>query len=306
MDRVITFPKTTVRVTKLGSYFDDELSYGSEGGQQTDRRFLVGLQGDDVLSSTFSGGAFSSFSGSEGVVFAYGGTGSDSYVWDGNGIFIIADLAGSNDAYYEASLSAAVTSFNPVFYAIDDKHLMMYNDGRVLIHYDYKGSGKIEHYYLNVNGLTVHYSHEEYVTIIENSQYWGGSYSSSRFPTFEQILNENYIGYSQALEDGSIRIAEVDEAKQIGRLYQAAFDRAPDVDGLNFWIDRWEFNLMDLDEIASHFINSAEFSARYGEPSNADYINSLCNGTLNLESCLEVLLTLNNEKSNGKKNNPRI
>ncbi|NVE01370.1 DUF4214 domain-containing protein [Massilia sp. BJB1822] len=52
-------------------------------------------------------------------------------------------------------------------------------------------------------------------------------------------------------------------AGQIYRLYQAALNRAPDLDGLGFWIDAADRSVSMLD-IAAGFTHSAEFARLYG------------------------------------------
>jgi hypothetical protein len=64
-------------------------------------------------------------------------------------------------------------------------------------------------------------------------------------------------------------------AGQAYRLYQAAFDRAPDAAGLGFWIN-WLDNGARLADAIEGFINSTEFRAIYGtNPANADLIDML-------------------------------
>lgn len=56
------------------------------------------------------------------------------------------------------------------------------------------------------------------------------------------------------------------------RLYQAAFNRAPDKSGLGFWISRLDDGVT-LDMIANSFISSPEFRGIYGsQPSNYDIV----------------------------------
>lgn len=50
---------------------------------------------------------------------------------------------------------------------------------------------------------------------------------------------------------------------QVYRLYQAAFNRAPDQAGLGYWIAQMEHG-MALQEVASGFVHSAEFAMLYG------------------------------------------
>lgn len=56
------------------------------------------------------------------------------------------------------------------------------------------------------------------------------------------------------------------------RLYQAAFDRAPDKQGLGYWINKLDHG-MSLIDVATGFFNAPEFKALYGSsPTNTDYI----------------------------------
>ncbi len=66
--------------------------------------------------------------------------------------------------------------------------------------------------------------------------------------------------------DGSVGYSESSVAAQIVRLYQAAFDRAPDAVGLAYWTNQLN-NGMTLDDVANAFIASPEFAAT---PAGAD------------------------------------
>ena len=61
-------------------------------------------------------------------------------------------------------------------------------------------------------------------------------------------------------------------AGQAYRIYQAAFNRAPDAGGLGYWMSRMEHGA-SLQGIATEFAGSAEFKTLYGEhASNADIV----------------------------------
>jgi hypothetical protein len=94
--------------------------------------------------------------------------------------------------------------------------------------------------------------------------------------------------------DGDVQISEVERivfsesaigfdtngvAGQAYRIYKAAFDRAPDLTGLGFWI-----NAMDkgaaLTGVAGGFIGSEEFQSRYGQASDMDFIKLLYENVL--------------------------
>ena len=69
-------------------------------------------------------------------------------------------------------------------------------------------------------------------------------------------------------------------AGQAYRLYQAAFDRVPDQGGLGYWIDQMDHG-MGLSQVATGFINSAEFKALYGNnPSDAEFVTLLYDNVL--------------------------
>lgn len=64
------------------------------------------------------------------------------------------------------------------------------------------------------------------------------------------------------------------------RIYQAAFNRTPDVAGLGFWINAMD-QAVPLAEVAAGFINSAEFTALYGaNPANETFVTRLYNNIL--------------------------
>ncbi len=66
------------------------------------------------------------------------------------------------------------------------------------------------------------------------------------------------------------------------RLYQAAFDRVPDVGGLSFWTKWLDDGKTDPFNMAGRFIDSAEFRALYGSstPSNGDFLTKVYQNVL--------------------------
>lgn len=72
------------------------------------------------------------------------------------------------------------------------------------------------------------------------------------------------------LNDGFIALDIDGNAGQMYRLYQAAFDREPDVAGLGHWIDTFDRGLFDLNGVAQEFINSQEFQTRFGTEKTLD------------------------------------
>ncbi|MBI3228660.1 MAG: DUF4214 domain-containing protein [Burkholderiales bacterium] len=69
-------------------------------------------------------------------------------------------------------------------------------------------------------------------------------------------------------------------AGQVYRVYQAAFNRKPDSDGLKFWVKQRDQGAT-LNEIAGGFIGSAEFKGIYGDGSSHEqFVARLYNNVL--------------------------
>lgn len=67
---------------------------------------------------------------------------------------------------------------------------------------------------------------------------------------------------------------------QAYRIYQAAFNRTPDPQGLGYWIDQMDKGI-ELGSVAAGFVASQEFSALYGiNPSNAEMISKFYQNVL--------------------------
>jgi len=73
-------------------------------------------------------------------------------------------------------------------------------------------------------------------------------------------------------------------AGQAYRIYKAAFDRAPDLGGLGFWINALD-NGASLTSMASGFTNSVEFESLYGSNNtNKDFVNLMYNNVLDRDA----------------------
>ena len=65
------------------------------------------------------------------------------------------------------------------------------------------------------------------------------------------------------------------------RLYNAAFKRFPDADGLKYWIDKYSSGADDSRSVASTFLDSDEYKKLYGENvSDSLFVNNLYNNVL--------------------------
>lgn len=103
-------------------------------------------------------------------------------------------------------------------------------------------------------------------------------------------------GFSVASGSGSATVVDIERltfsdqavaldlngsAGQLYRIYQAAFDRAPDKAGIGFWLASMDKGA-GLGDVASGFMRSDEFAALYGgaNPSNADFLTKLYKNVL--------------------------
>jgi Domain of unknown function (DUF4214)/Domain of unknown function (DUF5666) len=76
--------------------------------------------------------------------------------------------------------------------------------------------------------------------------------------------------------------ANPEDARAVARLYSAAFDREPLPQGLNFWIDSLEQG-KSLQQIASRFRRSPEFSKKYGALDDGAFVRQLFRNILGRE-----------------------
>ena len=68
------------------------------------------------------------------------------------------------------------------------------------------------------------------------------------------------------------------------RLYNAAFARFPDADGLKYWIGNFSSGIDDERAVSSSFLASAEFKERYGANiTHETYVQNLYLNVLNRE-----------------------
>jgi hypothetical protein len=83
--------------------------------------------------------------------------------------------------------------------------------------------------------------------------------------------------------DGILAFDNEGNAGQAYRLYQAAFDRPPDIVGLGYWIRELDADKGDLAWMANNFIISEEFKSAYGSPetvSDDAFLNMLYGNVL--------------------------
>ena len=80
------------------------------------------------------------------------------------------------------------------------------------------------------------------------------------------------------------------DSGEMFRLYNAAFGRFPDADGLKYWIDQFSSGRNTRRVVAQSFLGSEEFIQRYGSNiSNETYVNNLYKNVLGRDADTEGL-----------------
>ncbi len=80
------------------------------------------------------------------------------------------------------------------------------------------------------------------------------------------------------------------DSGEMFRLYNAAFARFPDADGLKYWIDQFSSGRNTRRVVAQSFLGSAEFTVKYGSNvSDETYVNNLYKNVLGRDADTEGL-----------------
>ena len=84
------------------------------------------------------------------------------------------------------------------------------------------------------------------------------------------------------------------------RLYNAAFARFPDSDGLKYWIGKYSSGENDSRSVASSFLISDEFKTLYGDNvSTSTYVNNLYKNVLGRDADASGLNYWTSQLNNG-------
>ena len=90
------------------------------------------------------------------------------------------------------------------------------------------------------------------------------------------------------------------DSGEMFRLYNAAFARFPDADGLKYWIDEFSSGRNTRRVVAQSFLGSAEFTQKYGsDVSDETYVNNLYKNVLGRDADTEGLNYWVGNLSNG-------
>lgn len=108
----------------------------------------------------------------------------------------------------------------------------------------------------------------------------GGNYTVQHngFGDADVLVNVERVSFS----NGNYALDVDGNGGQAYRLYQAAFNRAPDVGGLGYQMSALD-NGLTLSQVADNFLHSPEFQATYGNLSNDAYVRLLYQNVLHRE-----------------------
>ena len=110
----------------------------------------------------------------------------------------------------------------------------------------------------------------------------------------DTLVNVERLQFS----DAKVAIDTAGNGGMAYRLYQAAFNRAPDVGGLGFQMNALD-NGLTLSQVAQNFITSPEFSATYGNLSSAQFVTQLYTNVLHRAPDAAGLAFHTNNLANG-------
>ena len=107
-------------------------------------------------------------------------------------------------------------------------------------------------------------------------------------------------------DDGILALDIEANAGQAYRIYQAAFARTPDNDGLKYWIEALDTGITLLD-VARGFVASAEFQSVYGaNPSNLSLVEKLYENVLGRSGEAAGISYWENELNSGNRDQARV
>ncbi|WPL19179.1 hypothetical protein Thiowin_04286 [Thiorhodovibrio winogradskyi] len=237
----------------IGSYLVEVGTHGADSFNAEDDSIYFGSAGADWFLNDNANNAY-----------FVGGSGGDYYAARPGSITIIQDAGNSpDDVFYE--ITGAMTE--PYLgFLVDERHFGIFNLSLTsgVLFLDWKDpANRIE----TMSTSLGTFSYEEYRQIIESSPEALGHLSSEALFGDPQYLD------SMILQAGAwaahyevypgVEITR-SEATTVALLYSAGLGRDPDVHGLNFWIDQ-RANGMSLELIAGAFLDSPEFTNRYGD-----------------------------------------
>ena len=125
------------------------------------------------------------------------------------------------------------------------------------------------------------------------------------FSGTDELKSVERINFSDGILALDVGVGET--AGQAYRLYQAAFARTPDMPGVVYHMNDMESNGLSIQQIATNFMASPEFSAKYGlNPTDDDYINALYQNVLGRSAGVEEVAYYQERFDSGVWDRPQV
>lgn len=193
-------------------------------------------------------------------------------IFEVSGVLVGPDMGGASTGAYhfdEITYSITITPSGRNFFDGNAQHLLFQNAPQVA--QTHTGGDGIDYYVLDGSRsqFTLQSWEGDTLTVARSG--------NSAFPDILESIERIQ------LTDGFLAFDTDGNAGQVYRLYQAAFDRDPDVAGLGFWIETFDRDVIDLVGIAGEFLISEEFKVRFGTEQTLDddaYLTLLYNNVL--------------------------
>jgi Ca2+-binding RTX toxin-like protein len=240
--------------------------------------FLNGGSGNDAMYGGYGNDTFdwdsTKRSGNDTM---YGGLGDDTYVLDSSSDSVI-ELFGEGTDTIWANFSYNLT------YSPNTEGLYLFGTGNI------SAAGNNLSNFLRGNSGNNFLSGGDGLDYLllsgKADQYFCGLTSEGYFEVRDTVANRDGTDLLTGVErlqftDANIALDLDGIAGKAYRIYEAALGRAPDLEGLGYWINDMD-NGVSLTTVTSGFIASTEFQSQYGaNPSYETYINLLYQNILN-------------------------
>ncbi|CAH1658527.1 DUF4214 domain-containing protein [Chelatococcus asaccharovorans] len=220
---------------------------------------------DDILSCntpytvTYGAGGNDRLSTSAKAPFVIlsGGSGDDRYVMSRGSHAILADWAGGRDTLeMEGADYARVAR---TLATIDNgRHLFLRDDDSSVIILDYRSdANRLEEFKFGSATVPLEALQQHAQSQATLDFRWEELFAQGLTPVPKDTIDLAIT----SLSDRSRIVEQSDDAQGIARMYETAFHRRADLDGLNHW---WKFYERDQDKeiLARAFLASPEFTAR--------------------------------------------
>ncbi len=255
-----------------------DISKNSKGNNS--KNTIIGEDGNDQIDAL---GGDDTISGGKGNDIINGGTGSDTSIYYGNfsnysftrlsNSLKIHDKRNPNTGVYYSDGSDTLSNIEYIKFL--DQTI---EESKVDIVKTYSGKFSDYKFYNKGNGVYQIKTDSGYddITGIPKLTFSDKSTGISAIAdikgTFDQVTGLNT------------------DSGEMFRLYNAAFARFPDADGLKYWIDQFSSGKNTRRVVAQSFLGSAEFTEKYGSNvSDETYVNNLYKNVLGRDADTEGL-----------------